>query len=138
MRKLIIFEGISGAGKSTIEDLYRKTNGYYDYTVHRLMASKYVYGVINQRGDSLKQLQYDEKLLKAAFPVRQILLTCDTSVAVERKQALNDPNIEEKIEEAAFLFSAYCTEMTSLKTLIIDTTENSPEKVLEKILRFTK
>lgn len=135
MRRIIIFEGISGSGKSTLEDMYRKYNDYYDYTVHRFVASKFVYSHLYARPIFLDETNKTQKDLLSVFEVRHITLTCSHDTAKVRKDLLMDPNVEKDIEKANTLFQLFHEKYCLFPRAIVSTDQNIKQS-FEQVLEF--
>lgn len=136
MRRVIIFEGISGSGKSTIEDLYRARNNYYDYTIHRFTASKYVYSATENRSIDVRGLWRIEEGLQNICPVWLVTLTCNPYEAIRRKEDMGDPSIEENIAKAQELFITYHNEITRIKRRILLSTDVGTSQTMNKLMGF--
>ena len=132
-RRMIIFEGIDGAGKTTLEDAYRKRNQFHDYTIHRLMASKYVYAKLFGRSISVTELLMDEEKLKSEFDVKMVLITCNPKIAQIRKNLSKEDHDLIELTNAQGLFREYFMMITTLPIVMVDTSKHkNVEQTLEE------
>lgn len=140
-RKLIIFEGIDGSSKSTLEDAYRKANNYMDYTIHRFTGSKYVYDNYYKRQFSFEELAKDENNLSQKFNVRLIWCCLPPLIARNRIKERDFLPFFESGESFEFyqstndLFHQYWT-ITRFKAKLRIDTSKSLKKCLSELQYF--
>lgn len=133
--RLILLEGISGAGKSTILRLLNEMRNFQDHHWHRWASTKFVYGVLERREVSIEQLRQDEEKIQKIWPTTLVTLTCHEHVALARKQSMPNEYIENNIAEANKLFLIYHNHFTAIERKIIVNTEiKTPQQCAELIL----
>lgn len=134
MRKLIIFEGIDGSGKTTLENAYRKFNEFYDYTMHRFTGSKYVYDHYYSRQINIQQLLKDEMNLSRNFQVR--LVWVDTNPSISRERVISrgeEPQKDMFYSDTQKLFYNYYMLTRFKAKMRIDTHNKSVDRCVGQI-----
>lgn len=135
-KRLIILEGISGSGKSTMLRELNVRREFKDLHIHRFTATSWVYGAIQRRDVCLEQLRQDEDAIQKIWPTTLVTLTCDPYLAVKRKEKMAGEFIEEHIAIANKLFVMYHNYLTVIKRkIIINTNVTSIEDCAEVILQ---
>lgn len=135
MKFLIILEGISGSGKSTVQHHINVARNYQDYHIHRLVATEYVYGILYHRPISLKNLQKIEKKFCRVLPTVLVLLTCNEKIARSRKEVLRDKYVEKDLRSAQNLFKKwYETYSVIPRKILVDTSYKTIEEITTQIV----
>lgn len=137
--RLILLEGISGSGKSTILRRLNEMRNFQDHHWHRWSATKWVYGTLYRREVDLEQLRKDEEAIQLIWPTTLVTLICDPEVALQRKSEMPNEHIEDQIHRANELFRVYHEYITVVKNRTIiwtngKTVDRCAELILEKVL----
>lgn len=132
---LIILDGISGAGKTTLKHAISNARGFKDYIFHRFTPTEWVYSVINRRHVNLELLKTHEEKIQDIWNVTLVTLTCDPFKALERKATMANEVIEPEIAIANKLFVVYHNYLTAFKRkIIINTNDKTIEECTNLIL----
>lgn len=126
--KQIILEGVSGVGKSTIQDQLSASLGHQAIIIHRSTPTLYVYGTIHNAKLDIPAYNKYEHYLQLAAPTLLVWLRCSPKESIMRKSRLLDFNIREDGEEgfrfADLLYREYITEIGKFKETCEINTEN--------------
>ncbi len=95
MEQLIVFEGISGGGKTTLFTPVHRARDYEDLHIHRFTPTQWVYAQIHGRPVKVEQLQAVEQALEKVIPTLVVWCRPDPQVALDRKLAEGDTNLME-------------------------------------------
>lgn len=106
MKQLVIFDGISGSGKSTTLEAINHARNFTDYHFHRFTATEWVYANLYNRPFDINEIHRIEKEIQKIFLVTYVWMSCNPNTAYERKVALNDQYIE-PLADAQALFADY-------------------------------
>jgi thymidylate kinase len=138
--KQIILEGVSGVGKSTVQDQLSDSLGHQAIIIHRSTPTLYVYGTIYNATLDIPAYNKYEHYLQLAAPTLLVWLRCSPKESIMRKARLMDFNIREDGEEgfrfADLLYREYITEIGKFKeTCEIDTERCTIANTVDYILR---
>ena len=95
MEQLIVFEGISGGGKTTLFTPVHRARNYEDLHIHRFTPTQWVYAQLHDRPVKVEQLQAVEQALEKVIPTLVVWCRPDPQVALDRKLAEGDTNLME-------------------------------------------
>lgn len=128
---LLIYEGISGSGKSSLLTEMMHHRNFDHYALHRASATQWVYGSLGGRDIPLKAIHEWELSIQKIQPVVLVLMTCNPKIALERKLALGDQHIETNLKEAQELFQIYFKEITKFEAKIYLSSESEMKNNVE-------
>jgi len=132
---LIILDGISGTGKTTLKHAISNARGFKDYIFHRFTPTEWVYSVLNRRSINLELLKTHEEKVQEIWDVTLVTLTCDPHKALKRKSTMLEEVIEPDIALANKLFLVYHNFLTSIKKkIIINTNDKSINECTDLII----
>lgn len=132
---LIILDGISGGGKTTLKHALNRAREYQDYHIHRFTATEWVYATLNRRPVNLEKLRRDEEKMQKIWRVTHVTVVCDPYIALQRKQSMPNEVIEQDIAIANKLFLVYHNYLTVFKRkLVINTNLHSIDECVQLIL----
>ena len=133
---IIVVEGCDKVGKnSLIKELHRQTN-FKHICINRFIGSHIVYGRFRHRHPDYKEyFEYDKELSKLPF-VKQVILIASKKDLIERFKEHNETDIrEDEIATVLTLYENY-SKQTKLPTLVLDTSKNTINECIFKILKF--
>lgn len=132
---IVIFEGISGAGKTTLMDAFLPRVDYQAIGVHRFTASQWVYAALRHHPVDVCDLLTVESRVA---PRLLVLATVNPEVARLRKESQHDGRVERDLAKADMLFHIYTEYITSIEhKVIVDTSEGLSECVDKMLSAFT-
>ena len=137
--RILAFEGPDKVGKTTIiRELNRRTN--YEYLcIDRFTGSAWVYDSLSgrrQRKDILSRAELElSKLTSVTFIT--IILKCDISVLMERVAKAGESDITNvpELKKAGRLYEEYSHQISTLRSIEIDTTEKTVDETVTEIIR---
>lgn len=136
---MIIVDGISGAGKTTMLVNLVKQRGFIDYGIHRATGTDWVHGSLSQRYFDMTQMRKWENDMEEVLPTIYILVDADTDIAHQRQTFKKDLNLDENPKIVQSLFHIHFDFITSFKNKIkIDTSEDDLETCLTIVSDFIK
>jgi len=119
VEQLIIFEGISGGGKTTLFTPVHRARNYEDLHIHRFTPTQWVYAQLHDRSVKVEQLQAVEQALEKIVPTLVVWCRPDPQVALDRKLAEGDPNLMEgDFVKADHLYWRYFNEVSTFTRVI--------------------
>jgi thymidylate kinase len=133
---LIIFEGLSGAGKTTLFTPVHRARSYKDLHIHRFTATHYVYAIQNKRDVDLNELQDMEMALQKTMPTVLVWCRPAPSVAARRTVEKRDTNVKEiDFVVADGQFKKYLSRLTEFDHILeLDTGKLSVEECVALIV----
>ena len=127
----VVFEGVDGSGKSTLEREVARARNFEDLHVHRSTPSQYAYGKLYGRSvDKLALYQFELGVLTGCS-VLLVVLTCAPKVLVERR-----PEIKlSELLEAQVLIAEYALKRCQWRNqLWLSTDEISLQECAEQVV----
>jgi len=135
MYRLIAFEGISGAGKTTLYEAVRPYIGQTNMLVHRFTPTMWVYDRLYGRNKvdtpALINLERQTKVILRPLIVWTI---CDPEVAETRKVEQGDLNVEPDLMRAQTLYWVYFNNYCQFEVLRVRTDQQSVDESAWEIM----
>ncbi|MEK7087532.1 MAG: hypothetical protein AAB958_02415 [Patescibacteria group bacterium] len=135
---LLLYEGISGSGKTSLSKTVQKELGYGVLSIDRFTPSIWVYS--KYRGEEILELnRIAERNLELNFDVRVIWCECEISIANQRcldKNQIEKSGID-KLTQQAFLFQDYFKNYSFFsKILQMDTSLEDIKETVKKVVNY--
>jgi len=133
--KIIIIDGMSGAGKTTVKKMLGMHYLSDALLMDRFTASSWMYDKIRGVDRSIEIIEF-EKTFEQIYMPYNILLTCDETVALDRCTNRERLPIYKSLQEkvAMLWYNKYVCQYKNTK--LIDTTDYSLVEVFEIIKNY--
>lgn len=135
--KILIYEGISGSGKTSLISNIKSIDNYEYIQIHRFTPTQWVYDHVYNRRDI--NYEFLNKGIQLLVPTYVIWCDCDEEIALKRQQQKMENDKTEPLLLARKYYHEYFSTISSFKkVLYLDTGKLTIWDEIEKIKEFLK
>ena len=133
--KILVYEGISGSGKSKLLSYTKELDNYKYIQIHRFTPTQWVYDRLYDR----RNVDYEEfnNNLQSITEIFVIWCWCTPREALDRQMVKREEDKTEDLEKASLLYEKYFRDISVFKNILrVDTENFSISECLIKIENF--